>query len=85
MPNTPDPLEFAKVLLWQISNMRAEIATLKLQIEDLQKALGHSQDSRTLRELELREQEIFQGIYQNACEAAKLDPTTPGQTPFGNP
>jgi len=84
MPNPPDPLEFAKVVLWHVCNLRTEVATLKLQIEDLQKALGHFPDTKTVRELELREQELFEAIYRNACGAAKLDPTTPGQTPFGN-
>ena len=74
----PNAVEFAKTVLHHLCNLRAEVASLKAQIEDLQKASGHIPPAKTIRELELIEESHYKIGYRQACEFANLSSTPPG-------
>ena len=58
--------------------MRAEIATLKVQIADLQESLARTPSKKTVQELEVQEEQTHQNLYRDACRFVKLQPGSPG-------
>lgn len=83
--NTPkaDGVEFARVLLWNICSMRAEIATLKAQMGDLLSALEKSPSAEAIRQSENAEAQNQILLYRDACTLVGLPQEPPG-TPSGD-
>ena len=75
----PDPNEFAKNVLWHLCGLRAEIGTLKAQLDEVRKSVVlHPDQAKVLTELEAQEHSIHHGLYQSACAYCKLQPGVPG-------
>jgi len=76
---TPNPNEFAKTVLWHLCNLRAEVATLKAQVDEIRKTVVLRPDQvKALTELESQEESLHQTLYRQACSSAKLPPGPPG-------
>jgi len=67
MPN-PNPEQFARVLLWHLCSARIEIASLKEQIDDFQKKLGHLPQKQSVQESLAFEKQATEKLYSEACK-----------------
>jgi hypothetical protein len=75
----PDPNEFAKNVLWHLCNLRAEISTLKGQLDEIRKSVVLTPDqAKALTELEAVEESKHQALYRDACLYSRLSPGPPG-------
>jgi len=75
--NTPDLEKIAKVLLWSVSGLQAEIATMKAQIDGVMDALGKKPSSEYLNQVEKETSALQMDLFREACLNARLNDEPP--------
>ncbi len=71
---TPDAEEFARTVLWHLAGLRAEVASLHVQLHDLQEAAGRPVTTEFAQKCVERDRESQMDTYLDACKQARLDP-----------
>ena len=73
----PSPEEFAKTVLWHLAGLRAEVASLHVQLLDLQEAAGRPISTAFAQECIDRDRAKQLELYLDACEQARIAPDPP--------
>jgi hypothetical protein len=71
---TPDAEEFARTVLWHLAGLRAEVASLNVQLHDLQEAAGRPVTTEFVQKCVERDRKSQMDTYLDACKQARLDP-----------
>jgi hypothetical protein len=72
-----NPEQVAKVLLWNVSGLRAEVASIKAQIDTFLDALGKAPSKEFVEEIHRTEDATQLVLFQDACKQAGLDSAPP--------
>jgi len=70
----PNPEAFARAVLWHLAGLRAEVASLHVQLHDLQEAAGRPIIESFVKECVERDRSKQKELYLEACEEARIDP-----------
>ena len=70
----PDPEAFARAVLWHLAGLRAEVASLHVQLHDLQEAAGRPITESFVQECIDRDRAKQRELYREACAEAGIDP-----------
>lgn len=70
----PNPQAFARAVLWHLSGLRAEVASLHVALHDLQERAGSPITPKFLQESIDRDRASQQELYLEACHEAGIDP-----------
>jgi hypothetical protein len=73
----PNFEKIAKVLLWNVAGLQAEIASLKAQIDGLMKALGKPPSEEYVKFCEKQDAETQMQVFRDACAQAGLNDEPP--------
>lgn len=83
----PDPQEFARILLWNVSALRAEVASVRAQLDVVLDALDKAPSEADRQECEKKVRKKQKFLFSTACNQAGLNPTPPDEPqdidPFG--
>jgi hypothetical protein len=81
-----NPEQIAKVLLWNVSGLRAETASMKAQLDTCLDTLGKAPSKAFVQECIERDAETQKELYQEACKQAGLntEPPAPLGGSFGS-
>ena len=71
---TPNAEEFARTVLWHLAGLRAEVASLAVQLHDLQEAAGRPVTDKWVLECVARDRKMQEETYLDACKKARIDP-----------
>jgi hypothetical protein len=71
---TPDAEEFARTVLWHLAGLRAEVASLHVQLHDLQEAAGRPVTADFVKRCVDRDRQSQMETYLDACKHARIDP-----------
>jgi hypothetical protein len=76
--SNPDPEKFAKVVLWHLAGVRAEIAAIETRLAVLEARIAGGVPSEAAQqEWEQRTQDQQARLYLDACKEAGLPPEKP--------
>ena len=70
----PNAEEYARVMLWHIAGLRAEVASMHVALHDLQAQAGSPITTEFVQECIDRDRAKQREYYLDACHQAGLDP-----------
>jgi len=70
----PNPQAFARAVLWHLSGLRAEVASLHVALHDLQERAGSPITPEFVQECIDRDRAKQRELYLEACYEAGIDP-----------
>ena len=75
----PDAAQYARIVLWHLAGLRADVAGMHFQMLELLAKCGELPDKATQQKWEIRNHALRDKLYREALEEAKLGdpPTTP--------
>jgi hypothetical protein len=74
----PNPEQFAKAVLWHLSGLRADLASVKAQLDLIQDSMGMASSAEVLQAILERERQTQLKLFEEACRDAgfSVEPPT---------
>ena len=79
--NTPDPEQFAKIVLWHLATMKTDVALLTAQVRILEVRLGRVPSDKEQKEWRKQRIKKQLQLFRESCQKAGLASQDPPELP----
>jgi hypothetical protein len=77
----PDPEQFARVVLWHLAGLQADIANLNVRLDEIQTAVHNPASKALVQETEKQAAATQLFLYERSCNLAGLSAEPPTAPP----